>query len=398
MQDNAATDGFIWCAVPVFNNKGTVRQVVEGCLSLLKNVVVVDDGSTDSDIAGLLSGLDAIVLKHEKNCGKGSAILTASRYIESRGGAYMITIDADGQHYPEDLARFLPLLREDGSDLIIGCRNFDADNVPGRSRFGREFANFWLRVETGIHVGDCQSGFRAYPVKYLNRLTFKGRHYDFEAEVLAKAAWAGLGMKSVEIKVYYPRPEDRISWFRPFMDNFRLTLVHSMLVGRRLIPLGHTRLAGNSVKPDYRALLHPARFIRMLLQESSTPAGLAAAAAVGIFLATLPLFFLHSVVILYVAVRLNLNKLMALNIQHLCMPPVVPAVCIEIGYFMRNGTWLTDISLSTVFGQFSDRVIEWFLGSLIVAPAGALIIGFIVYIIASVLGRVRGCNAVKKSE
>ena len=104
----------------------------------------------------------------------------------------MITIDADGQHDPRDIEKFFPLMREGGSELIIGCRDFNTENVPASSRFGRSFANFWLKVETGQTVDDCQSGFRAYPVRYLNQLRFKGNRYDFEAEVLAKAAWAGL--------------------------------------------------------------------------------------------------------------------------------------------------------------------------------------------------------------
>ncbi len=393
MENIVIANDYIWCAVPVFNNGETVRKVVEGCRSILKNIVVIDDGSTDADVSGLLSGLDVTVLKHKKNAGKGCAILTASHYIESRGGAYMITIDADGQHYPEDIAKFIPMLREDGSDIIIGCRDFDIENVPGSSRFGREFANFWLRVETGLHVSDCQSGFRAYPVRLLNKIKFKGNHYDFEAEVLAKAAWAGLELKTVDIGVYYPRSEERVSSFRPFWDNLRLTLIHSMLVGRRLLPFGHKRLIESREKLDFRILLHPAKFIQMLLKENWTPGGLAAAAGVGIFLGALPLLFMHSFVIFYVAVRLNLNKLMALNIQHLCMPPVVPAICIEIGYFMRNGTWFTDISFATVFGQFSDRVLEWFLGSLIVAPVGAAIVGTLVYLIASIARRPGGSNA-----
>ena len=91
-------------------------------------------------------------------------------------------------------------------------------------------------------------------------------------------------------------------------------------------------------------------------------------AAVGLFLAVLPLLFVHSLVILYVAVRLNLNKIVALNVQHLAMPPLVPALCIEVGYYMRHGRWLTDLSFATVFEQFSARLYEWFLGSLLVAP------------------------------
>ena len=379
----------VWCVVPVYNNAATVRGVVVECRAILPRVLVVDDGSSDADLGELLAGLDVVLLKHEVNLGKGEAILTASRYLEAHGGEFMITVDADGQHYPGDLTTFLPLLSKEVPALVIGCRDFATENVPGSSRFGRSFANFWLRVETGCAVGDCQSGFRAYPVRYLNRLSFKGARYDFEAEVLAKAAWAGLELKSVPIGVFYPKPEERVSSFRPFLDNWRLTRIHSMLVGRRLLPIPHRRLVAEKKGPQWSLLRHPGKVLRMLLQESATPEGLALSAAVGLFLAVLPLLFVHSVVILYVALRLNLNKIVALNVQHLAAPPFLPALCIEVGYFMRNGRWLTDLSFATVFQQFSSRLFEWFLGSLVVAPLAAALVGAVMYLGASVIRRAR---------
>jgi len=91
------------------------------------------------------------------------------------------------------------------------------------------------------------------------------------------------------------------------------------------------------------------------------------------------LLSVHTLVIIYVTTRLHLNKVMAVSIQNLCMPPFVPVVCIEIGHFMRYGRWLTDVSLRVVFGQLPDRVFEWLLGSLIVAPIMAVTVGIIVF-------------------
>ncbi len=391
MQDSSIKTDRIWCAIPVFNNKNTVKEIVAECSSIMKNVVVVDDGSSDTEIESLLSDMDVVVLKHERNLGKGRAVLTASRYIEAQGGLYMITIDADGQHYPRDIKKFLPLMQESDSNLIIGCRNFNSENIPAKSRFGRKFANLWMRIETGIHIDDSQSGFRSYPVKYLNRMKFKGSHYDFEAEVLAKAAWAGLNLMTVEIDVRYPKPGDRVSGFKPFLDNLRISLIHSMLVGRRLLPLKHKRLLEGK-KKDLTILRHPGKFIMMLLKENATPEGLAMAAAAGAFFAILPLLFSHTIVILYVAARLNLNKVVAVNVQHFFMPPFVPALCIEAGYFMRHGRWLTDISFATVFSQFPDRLLEWFLGSLIIAPLGAALMGTIFFSAATLIRKARSCS------
>jgi glycosyltransferase involved in cell wall biosynthesis len=395
-QSNILPKEQIWCAVPVFNNAATVRAVVAGCRSIMKNIIVIDDGSTDADVSALLSGLDVTVLRHDKNLGKGQAILTASRHIEQHGGEYMITIDADGQHDPRDIETFFPLMRVGGSELIIGSRDFDTENVPASSRFGRSFANFWLKVETGQTVDDCQSGFRAYPVRYLNQLRFKGNRYDFEAEVLAKAAWAGLQLISVPVTVMYPKPGERVSSFKPFLDNLRLTRIHSMLVGRRLIPLPHKKLVRDSATFDLSLLRHPGKVLKMLLLENATPEGLAMSAAIGIFLAVLPILFMHTLVILYVSVRLNLNKMVALNVQHLAMPPFIPALCIEVGYYLRHGAWLTDLSFKTVFEQFSSRLYEWFLGSLIVGPLAAVLVGGLVYIAAIVIKRVRCANVAKE--
>jgi hypothetical protein len=106
-------------------------------------------------------------------------------------------------------------------------------------------------------------------------------------------------------------------------------------------------------------------------------------------LATLPLLFVHTLVIIYVATRLHLNKVMAVNIQHLCTPPFVPVLCIEIGYYIRHGSWLTDISFKTIFLQFHYRLVEWVLGSLIIAPIGAIWVGSMVFFMTTFIkGRI----------
>ncbi len=392
-EEGSLPAGFLWAALPVYNNRETLRRVVVETLAVVDHVVVVDDGCTDADVGELLAGLDVTILSHDRNRGKGAAILTASRYIESRGGTYMVTVDTDGQHLPADITRFIPAIDPDNPAVIIGCRDFNTPNVPGSSRFGRSFANFWLLVETGCVVNDCQSGFRAYPVRELNRLTFSGSRYDFEAEVLARAAWAGLGLRMVDIGVIYPKPEERVSSFRPFMDNLRLTHCHAMLVLRRLLPIPHRKLVRRQKSFDLSLLRHPAKVLRLLLRENATPEGLALAAGVGMLIAVLPIFFLHTGVILYVAQRLRLNKLVALNIQHLAMPPFVPALCIELGYYLRHGRWLTDLSFATVFRQFSARLYEWFLGSLLIAPLAALLAGGIMYVTAAAIRKYRYASA-----
>jgi glycosyltransferase involved in cell wall biosynthesis len=378
----------VWCVIPVYNNAGTIKDIAEKCRSQLTNVLIIDDGSSDSDLRLLLKDINVTVIRHDKNMGKGKALVTALKYLDELDVEYMITIDGDGQLFPEDIPKFLPLLQENNHTIVVGCRNLDKENVPAKSRFGRSFSNLWLKIETGISVDDTQCGFRAYPVKYISRLKFLAKSYNFESEVLAKAAWAGIAIKNVPIKVWYPKKELRVSSFRPVLDNFRFALIHTYLIILRLLPIPHKRLVADPNRiENLKILFHPIKMLKYLVKEYASPKELGFAAGVGTFLAILPLIGFHTVAIIYASVRLHLNKVMSINIQHLFMPPFAPIVCMEVGYYMRHGHWLTTISFKTLCEQLPFRIYEWFLGSLVLAPICAVIIGFIVYVIAFMIKR-----------
>ncbi|MFH0753414.1 MAG: DUF2062 domain-containing protein [Candidatus Omnitrophota bacterium] len=373
----------VWCVIPVYNNAAAVREVALACQKHLKHILVVDDGSTDADVAALFEGTGICVVAHAANRGKGVALMTALEHVSRHGGEFMITIDADGQHYPDDIPLFIDTLREDV--ILIGCRDFTAANVPGSSKFGRKFSNFWFRIETGVAAQDTQSGFRAYPVKHLKQLVLAARFYDWEVEVLVRAAWAGLQVASIPIRVFYAPKGKRISHFRPFLDNLRLSLLHSRLIGRALMPMGHRQLVMREKKTEINVQLFkdPRSFFKGLLIEHATPTGLAAAAFVSIFLAVLPLLSVHMLVILYVISRLHLNKVMALAIQNICMPPFVPVLCVEVGHYLLYRTWITEVSLNVILWQLKDRIWEWLIGSLIVAPLLAALTAVVVFFVAT---------------
>jgi len=220
------------------------------------------------------------------------------------------------------------------------------------------------------------------------KLNLKGKHYDFETEVITKAAWAGLRIKAVDVGVHYAKKGERISHFKGFLDNLRISIMHTQLVLRRLSPVPYKKLIQREEDTIYKELSkHPIKVLKFLLNENATPAGLATSAAVGTFLAVLPLLSIHTIVIIYVATRLHLNKVMAVSIQSLCIPPFVPVACIELGYYMKYGRWLTDVSLNTIFGQFAERIWEWLLGSLVIAPVLATIVGVVVFFISQILQR-----------
>ena len=110
-ENNISPTGHIWCAIPVFNNKDTVKEVALGCRKYLEHIIVIDDGSTDCDIKQMFSNTDVIVLRHDKNLGKGRALRTALSFIKEKRGEFMLAIDADGQHYPDDIKSFIPYFK-----------------------------------------------------------------------------------------------------------------------------------------------------------------------------------------------------------------------------------------------------------------------------------------------
>ena len=209
----------ICCGIPVYNNAATIADVARQCRGQIAGVVVVDDGSTDADLRDLLKTLNVTVVRHPSNQGKGAALLTALQFAAERGAEYLLTIDGDGQHFPEDIPRFLSRLSPDA--ILLGSRETIVGDMPRSSLFGREFSDFWICVESGASLRDTQSGFRVYPVKHVLNLRLVCRRYNFEMEILTRAIWAGLSVLSVPVRVWYPNRSERVSSFRPFMDNLR---------------------------------------------------------------------------------------------------------------------------------------------------------------------------------
>ncbi len=365
--------------IPVYNHSKTIRNVVKKAIRANWEVLVIDDGS-DQNINNLLIDLNCQVHTFTKNQGKGIAIQTGARIASQMGYDAILTLDADGQHDPLDAKNLMGNIHDQWPCIVIGNRQM-GKNVPRSSRFGRAFSNFWVQLETGLRLPDTQSGMRLYPVNQLQQLNFKKSRYDFEIEVLVRCAWADIPIHSVSVPVFYPEPEQRKSHFHPWKDNLRLTILHTMLIIRSLIPIPHKKLLKTKEVEDKGLLLHPIHFFRMLLQQHLSPGLVAAAVWVGIFLGTLPLIACHTIAIIYATHKLHLNKIVAIAASQICMPPIVPALCIELGFYMRHGVFLTEISKQTLINEINQRLLEYLLGSLIIGPILGLLVAGIVYII-----------------
>ncbi|PXF58504.1 MAG: DUF2062 domain-containing protein [Deltaproteobacteria bacterium] len=378
--------------IPIYNHGPTLRSVVERALNAGWPVLVVDDGSTDKG-PDRITDLPCRLHRLPHNQGKGSAILTGAGLAAQWGYDTIVTVDADGQLDPEDAARLVEAATaQDRPAIVVGTRLMTRDTAPRASLFGRAFSNFWVRLECGLDLPDTQSGLRLYPVNFLLHLPVRARRYDFEVEVLVRAAWAGIPIFSTPVRVHYPREGKRISHFHQWKDNLRLTALHTRLILRALNPWPHRRLAGRATQSVMdMSLFHPIRLFKQLCQEHSTPAQLGIAAWMGLFLGALPLIACHTIVIVYVTHRLHLNKPAAVAASQLCCPPVVPVICIETGYFMRNGHFLLELSLDTTVYQLHQRLLEWLLGSLVVGPLLGLAGGLATYFVVRWL-RTRGAG------
>lgn len=365
--------------IPVFNNRKTLRRVVQQAAVTGLPVLVVNDGSTDGG-TGTLSAEPVSLLNLPVNGGKGAAIRAGAQWAWVRGFTHIITIDADGQHDPADVPRFLAMIDGNPWSIIVGTRQFPPMVVPFSSRFGRRWSNMWFWISSGYSMPDSQSGFRAYPVAVLQQIRCHCDRYDFEIEILVRSAWAGLAITHTDVSVHYSEETRAASHFDPLLDNVRISKIYTCLVARNFTPWPH-RVIFNRDGREVLSLRHPVRSFRVLLKESSSPRDMAFSVMLGVLLGALPLIGCHSIVIFHVATRLRLNRIAALAISNICAPPFVPALAVETGYFMRHGVFLTDLNLQTLGYEAPQRLFEYLLGSLIVGPAMALFFGPVFYML-----------------
>jgi glycosyltransferase involved in cell wall biosynthesis len=205
--------------IPTFNNGRTIRDVVERTLEQLRDVWVINDGSTDGTREALSSFGERIrILEHPRNLGKGRALRTGFDGLHKAGFTHAVTLDSDGQHSPEDLPLFLEAASKAPEAILVGQRDMKGAGVPWRSRFGLWFSNRTLKSLAGVRLGDSQCGFRCYPLAAVSTLDLRGERYDLELEILLRASWSGVRLEPVPVQVTYDPFGGRVTHFRPVRD------------------------------------------------------------------------------------------------------------------------------------------------------------------------------------
>lgn len=366
--------------VPTYNNSTTIGAVILGLLDYTDDICVVNDGSTDNTLQ-ILSQFPQIKLhSYQKNVGKGWALRQGFKFAIANGYNYAITIDSDGQHYATDLPLLLEAVEKNPNAIAIGARNMNQSSVPGKSSFGNKFSNFWFWLETGIDLPDTQSGYRLYPVKKLESLTFFTRKYEFEIEVIVRGAWSGLDVIAVPVKVYYPPAEERISHFRPFKDFSRISVLNTVLVFWTFVWIKPRDFVRALVKKNFSQIIE-----EYLIRSHETPMVKAQSVALGVFFGITPFWGFQMWLVIFFAHLFKLNKALAVLASNVSIPPMIPVIV--FASFECGKIWLGNSAQHLIFSRdlsleaMPKNLFQYVIGSFTLATIAALVVGLVTYLL-----------------
>ena len=220
--------------MPCLNEARAIRDLLEGVLAHCRDVIVVDDGSSD-DTAAIVAQLPVTLLRHPERRGKGEALRSGFREALRRGASGVLTMDGDGQHDPADIPRMLAAARAHPGALIIGARMLAREHQPEGRRRANDFADWGISWGCGRPVADTQSGQRWYPRTAVELVDLPAEDFVFEAAVLIAAA-RDLDMPVVSIPIACRYDDSaRRSHFRPLRDVTRIVWYTS----GRVLHYGH---------------------------------------------------------------------------------------------------------------------------------------------------------------
>lgn len=374
------------CAVviPTYNNDRTLGGVIAGVRRYCADIFVVNDGSTDRTAEVLASTEGIRTIAYARNRGKGYALRRGLRAAREAGFRYALTIDSDGQHYPDDIARFIERIERRPDTLLIGARNLTADNMPARNTFANCFSNFWYLVETGRRLEDTQSGFRLYPLRRLGRLRSLCSRYEFEVEVIVRAAWRGVEVENIPVKVYYAPDGERVSHFRPLRDFTRISLLNSVLVLEALLFYYPWRFFRALTRENIR------RFIRRNITRSpESNARLAAAMGWGVLCGILPIWGYQMIFAGVSAHFMRLNKLVAIVFSNISIPPMIPFILYGSYWLGGRITGLpVELTLAEVtLRRMAECLAQYLAGSVALAVAAGAAVWAVSWCVMTLMKR-----------
>lgn len=229
--------------IPAYNEAATIRDLAVRTLRFSSRVIVVDDGSTDAT-GGQLAGLPVELLRNAHNEGKAAALWRGAEAARLAGAEWVVTLDGDGQHAPEDIPRLVEAAEQNPGHIVIGSRFAETAGVPPSRYAANRIAAFWVSWACGQRLTDSQSGFRVYPTALFQKLFIphgRSRGFVLESEILIEAARHGHRCVMVPIAAIYLAGQ-RTSHFRPVLDIVRITrMIAWKLISRGFVPANFYR-------------------------------------------------------------------------------------------------------------------------------------------------------------
>jgi glycosyltransferase involved in cell wall biosynthesis len=366
--------------IPTYNNHKTLRRVIDGVLKYTQNVLVVNDGSTDTTGEIIESYSQLTKIHISKNQGKGNALREGFKKAKQLGFDYAITIDSDGQHFPDDIPVFLDNLEASEKEiLLIGNRNMNQDGIPKKSSFGNKFSNFWFWFETGITLEDTQSGYRLYPLKAIPNRFFT-KKFEFEIEVIVRTAWNGVAVKNVPINILYD-PNERVTHFRPFKDFTRISILNTILVIITLLYIKPRNFILSFKKKSFKEFLR-----EDILASSDSNSKKALSIALGVFVGIAPFWGFQTAIVIFLAVVLRWNKALAFTFSNVSIPPMIPFIIygsLKAGSFFVNDTAVFTLGTPITLDHIKNHVTQYLIGSFVLATVMAILFGVGSYLLLS---------------
>jgi uncharacterized protein (DUF2062 family) len=400
LDDAPASDHFRPVVIaPTYNNASTLLGVLARIQKVGVPLIVVNDGATD-DTASVLAAwsadidpLVAQVVTLPENRGKAAAMRIGFAHARQHGFTHAVTMDTDGQLSPEEIPAMLDAARASPDAMVLGTRSVHTPGLPKSNLTGWYTSSLGLWLEIGVVIRDSQCGLRVYPLKLFDVIHCRTGRFGFEAEIIARAVWAGCPVVDVPVTCHYPPREDRVSHFKPFRDGAKGFFMHWALAIRRLIPWGYARL------PKHESATHSPSGTAATSSKGARPASgweswtqwasplalwrqvrssrleqLNAGAAVGhgAFMACMPLGIWIIAVVIYGSKRLHHNLFAAMLGAAIAIPPIgtwIVKAAICIGHVLTHLSF-PDFSeatpgvdaFSTVFMAFP---ISWLVGGVI---------------------------------
>jgi glycosyltransferase involved in cell wall biosynthesis len=370
--------------IPTYNNDHALEDVIKAVLEYTGNVIVVNDGSTDQTGAILERFPMVRQITIPVNTGKGWALRQGFTCAIKHGYRYAITIDSDGQHFPEDLPLFLDLIEKHPDSMILGARDMTREDIPGTSSFGHKFSIFWFKVETGITVLDVQTGYRLYPLNMIKEIRHViSKKYEYEVEILVRLAWRGVDVLSVPVRIYYAPKEIRVSHFRKFTDFTRVSIANSILVFIALLWVRPWSFLKGLRKMSIREF-----FMEYIINSKDSNTRLAVSVAVGLFIGVAPIWGWQIVTAFGLAHFFKLNKFVTVAASNISLPPLLPFI-IFLSYLL--GGWVMGVNISHLpyikglgLQWIKENLLQYLLGSLILGAMLALVLGPVTYLLLTV--------------